>query len=444
MGGQVKYKEMLGIMEETLSRLPEHRTGQNSQYSLVDAGLSAFATFYTQAPSFLSWQQDMEKRTGRNNARSLFGIEKIPSVEQTRNLLDPVDEGLLGSAFWSLYHMQSVRGQLKGFKGVGGTKLVSLDGTQHFSSTKIHCPECRVTVRNEKAYYSHQVLMAVLCAPSQEQVICLEPEYITPQDGHEKQDCEQAAIKRWVQSHEGEFEPWSVTILTDDLHCHQPTCELFIKHRMYFILTCKPDSHTTLYEELALLAQVEGAIGQRQVRRWNGAHHELWHYRWAEALPLRRGEDALLVNWCELTVRHADTDEQLYHNSWATNHIVNEQTVADVAASGRCRWKVENEGINVLKNHGYNFTHNYGHGEEHLANVLLSLLLLAFLFHTVLFLGSQLYQAIRRALGARRKFFNDLQALTRYIHFVSWHQLLLLMAQGMDLVLTHDLEFDTG
>ena len=443
MAGRLKYKEMLEMLNETASRIPEHRTGENGQYSLNDAALSAFSVFYTQAPSFLSWQQDMQKRTGRNNAQSLFGINGIPTSEQIRNLLDPVSPKLLGAPFWAIYHTLSDRGQLKGFSGVAGTRLVSLDGTQHQSSTTVHCPDCRVTVRKEQAYYSHQVLLAVLSAPDQKKVICLEPEYITPQDGHEKQDCEQAAIKRWVQSHAKEFAPWSVTILTDDLHCHQPTCELFIQHQMNFLLTCKPDSHTTLYEELALLARVEGAIGEQQVRHWNGRHHEIRHYRWAEALPLRR-DNPLLVNWCELTVRHADTGAQLYQNAWATNHTVNEETVADVAESGRCRWKVENEGINVLKNQGYNFEHNYGHGDEHLANVLLSLLLLAFLFHTVLDLGCQLYHAIRHALGARRKFFNDVQALTRYIHFASWSQLLRYMAQGLDLVIAQEPAYDTG
>jgi hypothetical protein len=410
---------------------------------MTDAVLSAFSVFYTQAPSFLSWQQDMEKRRGQNNAHSLFGIERIPSPEQIRNLLDPVEAGLLGAPFWEIYQRLAACGQLDAYRSVGGTHLVSLDGTQHHSSTTIQCPECRVAVHNETAYYSHQVLLAVLCAPEPEQVLALEPEYITPQDGHEKQDCEQAAIKRWVQRHAGEFEPWSVTILTDDLHCHQPTCELFIQQQMYFILTCKPDSHTTLYEELALLAQVEGAIEERQVRRWNGRHYERWHYRWAKDLPLRR-QDPRRVNWCEVTVYHASSGEQLYHNSWATNHDLTAATVADVVDSGRCRWKVENEGINVLKNQGYHFEHNYGHGHEHLANLLLSLLLLAFLVHTVLDLGCQLYHAIRRSLGARRKFFQDIQALTRYIHFASWHQLLLFMAQGMDLELPHVLRLDTS
>jgi hypothetical protein len=429
----LKYKEMMGMLEKTLVGLPEHRRGANGQYELKDAGLSAFSVFYMQAPSFLSWQQDMEKRKGRNNARSVFGIEKIPSVEQIKNLLDPVDEQDLSHAFWEVYHAFETRGQLRAYEGVKGTQLVSLDGTQHHASQKVHCEHCRVTVRKERAYYEHQVLMAVLCAPEQAQVICLEPEFITPQDGHDKQDCEQAAIKRWVRRHVSEFTPWGVTILTDDLHCHQPTCELFIEHKMYFILTCKPDSHNTLYEELALLEQVEGAISCQTVRRWNGRHHETWVYRWAEQLPLRRWPDVLLVNWCELTVFNESTGEQMFHNAWATNHDVNEHEVEAIAASGRARWKVENEGINVLKNHGYQFQHNYGHGQQHLANVLLCLLLLAFLVHTVLHLSCETYQAIRQALGARRKFFNDLQALTRYLYFDSWQQLLTYMFQGLEL-----------
>ena len=117
-----------------------------------------------------------------------------------------------------------------------------------------------MTIRGERAYYSHQVLLAVVCAPEQEHVICLEPEFILPQDGKEKQDCEQQAIKRWVERHAGRFAPWSVTILTDDLHCHQPTCDLLLAHQLHFILTCKPDSHPALYEELGLLERVEGAV----------------------------------------------------------------------------------------------------------------------------------------------------------------------------------------
>ena len=202
-------------------------------------------------------------------------------------------------------------GELAGYRGIAGTQLISLDGTQHFASQKISCPNCRVVEREGRAYYSHLVMLAVLCAPQQEHVICLEPEFITPQDGYEKQDCEQRAIKRWVTRHAGRFAPWDVTILTDDLHCHQPTCELLLAHQMHFILTCKPESYAAMYEELALLARVDGAISTFSERKWNGRYHEEWRYRWAEHLPLRGGSDALWVNWCELTRINEATGERL-------------------------------------------------------------------------------------------------------------------------------------
>jgi hypothetical protein len=264
-------------------------------------------------------------------------------------------------------------------------------------------------------------------------VICLDPEFITPQDGHKKQDCEQQAVKRWVERNAGRFEPWSVTVLADDLHCHQPTCELLLKHKMRFILTCKPESHETLYEELALLERVEGAVTTKTVRKWNGRCHEQWIYRWAMHLPFRRGPKALKVNWCELVVSNEATGKQLYHNAWATDHALNEQMVIEVAADGRSRWKVENEGFNILKNRGYNFEHNYGHGQQHLSTVLLTLLLLAFLFHTALDLACLMYHAVRQELGTRLTFFNDLRALTRYLYFDGWPQLLTFMYQRLDL-----------
>ena len=92
--------------------------------------------------------------------------------------------------------------------------------------------------------------------------------------------------------------------------------------------------------------------------------------------------------------------------------------------SGRTRWKIENENNNVLKNQGYNLEHNFGHGQENLAEILLSLNLLAFLFHNVLDLVNDLYQKVREILRTRKTFFNDIRALLRYVWFESWSDLL--------------------
>jgi hypothetical protein len=280
------------------------------------------------------------------------------------------------------------------------------------------------------------VLAAVLVAPGQKQVIALDPEFITPQDGHDKQDCEQQAIKRWVKRNAHRFARWQLTILADDLHSHQPLCELLLEHKLHFIMTCREESHRALYREVELLGRVEDGIDSLTVRHWNGRYHELRTYRWVEKVPVRAGAKALAVNWCEITILREDTGKQLYHNAWITSHALNKQTVVQVAAAGRAHWKVENENFNVLKNHGYQFEHNYGHGQQHLSAVLLTLLLLAFLFHTVLDLSCAQYQAIRQKLGARRTFFNDLRTLTRYFYFPSWNEMLTFMCQQLELTLS--------
>lgn len=96
-------------------------------------------------------------------------------------------------------------------------------------------------------------------------------------------------------------------------------------------------------------------------------------------------------------------------------------------------WKVENEHNNVLKTKSYHIEHNFGHGNQYLAALLLSLNLLAFLFHTVADLVNEHYRAVRQALGRRQTFFQDLEALLRYVSFDSWEDVLLFMFHGLEL-----------
>jgi hypothetical protein len=156
-------------------------------------------------------------------------------------------------------------------------------------------------------------------------------------------------------------------------------------------------------------------------------------YRFVNRVPLRDGNDALEVNWCELTTRNA-SGEVLYKNAFATDHEITQDNVAEIVLAGRARWKVENENNNTLKTKGYHLTHNFGHGDENLSAVMVTLNLLAFLTHTVLGLMDANYQLVRQKLVTRKNFFNDLRALTRYLCFDSWTALLLFMMRGLEIV----------
>ena len=387
-----------------------------------------------QSPSFLAHQRDMQQRKGKDNAGTLFTVEKIPSDNQIRNLLDPVTPDHFHADFAWVHQELAQTGRLAAFQDYQSTYLIALDGVVFHSSEKVHCANC--THRQDSTgtmHYYHSAIIPVMVKPESAHVLSLPPEFIVPQDGHEKQDCERAAVKRWLKLHHGHYQPHTVTFLGDDLYANHPLCQLIEQtYEQFFVFVCKPDSHTTLYEWLSSLAGVDG-LETRKERHWNGKHGEIWSYRFVNQVPLRAGDDALMVNWLELTITHEETGKQLYHNSWVTNHPVTVKNVAHLAKVGRTRWKVENENINVLKTKGYNLNHNFGHGQSHLANVFFSLNLLAFLTHTAQHLLNEVYRLLRDTLAVRRTFFNDLKALTRYIVFDSWEHLFEFMIEGLEL-----------
>ncbi len=432
MSANLSQTQLNRILAATYQDLPEHRRGQNCVYRLADAAWAAFLVFFSQARSFLERRRDAGRPNGRANAASLFGAGPTPTDPQIRNLLDP----LLPSDFYRPFHtiLQRLKagGYLQAYRTFANNLLIGLDGVRYFSSHTLHCPECSVTQHDDQVTYSHAAILPVLVAPGNPQVISLELEFITPQDGAAKQDCEQNAIKRWIERNAHCFQPFPVTILTDDLHCHQPTCALLRQQGLNFIMTCKPDSHTTLYQEVELLEKI-GAVTHLTFRHWNGQHYEYWQCRYVNHVPLRTGPDALTVNFCEVTIRHAPTAAPVYHNGFTTNHVITDDTLKPIIQAGRARWKTENENHNTLKNHGYHLEHNYGHGQHHLASVLIVLNVLAFLCHTVMDLTSEKYRRLRAELGARMTFFDDIRTLMRYLPFMSWDDLLDFMLMGLGL-----------
>ena len=412
------------------------KPNNNMRYTITDAIMCAYSVFFMQSNSFLAHQRILQQKMGRNNAASLFEIERIPSDPQIRNLLDPLDVKHFHANFWAIYDNFKSFGHLEGFRSKLGTFLVAADGLTYFSSENISCPEClKRQDRNGTEHFYHSAITPVIVKPGYEQVLPLPPEFIVPQDGNEKQDCERTAAKRWLAQHHQRFEQYTITYLGDDLYANQPLCQLIEQtYKQFFIFTCKPDSHPCLYEAVAVLEK-NAAVEKLSQRRWNGKHGEIWSYCFVNEVPLRAGDDAMNVNWCELVITHEISGAILYQNAFATNHTLTHRNITIVVEAGRSRWKIENENNNVLKTKGYHLEHNFGHGQQHLSNVLVTLNLLAFLTHTIQEITNGVYQALRKKLGARKTFFQDLRALTRYLVFDSWDDLFLFMADRLEISL---------
>lgn len=432
MGGEDSFGKLIGYLNEAVEGFVEIRTGNNKHYPLRDVVLAAFSVFFTQSPSFLSFQTMMEKNKGNNNARTIFGLEAIPSDNQIRNLLDPTPAEILFPVYMKTLADIEARGGLEAYRVLNDTILVALDGTGYFYSEKISCPRCCVSHHKDgRVSYAHSAITPVIVRPGSARVISLPPEFIRQQDGSAKEDCENQAAKRWLARWGDRIKDTGVTLLGDDLYSRQPVIEAVTAQELHYLFVCKPQSHPWLCEYIEN-ADAKIDLHEFSIKKWTGKENLTFSYRWRNGVPVRDTKDALLVNWVELVITN-ENGQATFKNSYITDHGLTQENVPDVVEAGRTRWKIENEHTNTLKTKGYHLEHNYGHGKQNLSEILFCLILIAFSFHTVLELYDHRYRLIRQTLPTRRTFFDHIRALTTYLCFLNWTDLLLFMLKGLEL-----------
>jgi hypothetical protein len=244
------------------------------------------------------------------------------------------------------------------------------------------------------------MMAATVVKPGSGVVLPLMPEFIRNEDGSEKQDCERNAAKRYLKSQGGKLKRLKPTFLGDDLYACHLICKEIVDQGMSFIFTCKDDSHPWIKE------QFEYSQPERWVRReWNGRNHLEYRYTWVNGLENRADGERMLVNYLYFEIGNEEKGEITYKNSWITDKMIDRDNVKQFAECGRARWKIENEHNNVLKNHGYNLKHNFGHGKNHASEIFCLLNLMSFLFHSIQDLADEDYRQARASFGRRDAFF---------------------------------------
>ena len=414
-------ERLIGDLRQVCAGLPDRRQGPPAAdaYSMADVGLSAFSLFFMGCPSFLAHQRALAEGNGRSNCQTLFGMSAIPSDNYIRLMLDGASPAAFDGLFFNALEALAAGDAMAPFQRLGGHVLIALDGTEHHCSRKIHCRQCSTRRRADGGTeFFHAFLGASMVAPGHAQVLPLPPELIAPQDGAEKQDCERNAAKRWLARNGRNLAHHQPIYLGDDLFACQPIAAAIQDSGGNFILTCKPASHQTIAEYLdgAELEEHRLTVSQPGKR----ATHV---YRWLTGVPLRASQDALSVNWFAVEILDAK-GKRTYYNSFITDLPISAQNVAELAACGRARWKIENETFNVLKTNGYHLEHNFGHGKKTLASIFVVLNLLAFAFHTAAQLCVLAWRNAMAARGARYRFFEHLRTVTTYIVFDDWTHLL--------------------
>jgi hypothetical protein len=415
LGFSAMRKALSGLFEQ----IQDTRQTGKVDYCLHDCLMSALAMMFFQDPSVLSFQRRMQDHLQNNNLKSMFAVEKIPSDSALRQSLDDVSTQAIHPAFDLLFQRLQRGKQLAAYKLDSGHYLIGLDGSQYFSSKKIHCPSC-LTRKGAKGSlrYSHQILQAVILNPDMRQVLPLAPEPIANTDGNTKQDCEINAGKRIVGNIRQVHPKLKIIITADGLYSNQPFIDILKDARMSFILVAKPTDHKVLFQWVDELVGL-GQGGQLQLADDKGRRHV---YRWVNQVPLNGSRHADPVNFFEYWLHVGP--KVTYHNSWVTDQKVSKDNVVELVRAGRARWKIENETFNTLKNQGYHVEHNFGHGQRHLSNNFFILNLLAFTIHQILELCDLGYQYCRSKFSSRKEYWNNLRTAIRLMLFRDFDHLL--------------------
>lgn len=427
---QLKIKKHLNFnalrksLSECFSGISETRQQSKCVFSQHDVLMSAFACMYFQDPSLLHFQKRLEQKYQRNNLETIFNVRNIPSDSQLRDVLDNVPSEALSGIFKDFFERLRRHKHLEEYAILPNVLMCTIDGTQYHSSKTIHC-DCCLTKEHKtgEVTYSHGVLQGAIMHPDKKQVLPVMPEAIKNTDGIKKQDCESKAAKRFIEHLRNAHPRQKFMMCGDGLMSHQPMIEVTLDNGMHYLFVAKPGDHKYLVEWL----DTYESLPTTEFIDDKGRTHI---YTWQNKVPLHGGENAIEVNYFKYQLKNK-AGKITFTNSWVTDIEITKANVIDMTRAGRCRWKIENECFNTLKNQGYHLEHNYGHGNKNLSYNMYLLTLLAFYFHQIFELTDGVYQACRVSFGSKSHLWENFRSTIRILVVDDWAHL-------MDLLLNPD------
>ena len=368
--------ELINKLRLRFSDISDKRA--SAEHSLTDILTSGLAMFHLKDPSLLSFMHLFPIRA--ENMKSVYGIEKVPSDTLLRTVLDNLAPSSLTKCFKTLLDELRQRGILAQYEvlpSLGKPYIaISCDGTGYFCSDTIDCPNClKRTFKNGQVQHYHQFLGASLGHPHHKCVFPVSGEGIVKGDGQTKNDCEHNALLRFCPTIKAFFPDKHPILLLDALHIDGNTIKRILGWQMSFISVVK-DSYVNV-QALALERN-----NQLDMKTWYKDTPKnkpiLCRAHWASGLVLNGANQDLLVQYVRYEEIDTPTNKRVYYNEWITDLPIADKSIQEFVELAPCRWKIENETFNTLKNQDYNFEHNYGHGKQFLSIIFVSLMLLAF------------------------------------------------------------------
>ena len=409
---------LLSRVRYQYKKIPDTAQKPN-KHDLLDCLMSGIALFGLKYPSLLQFNQEAQSLA--HNLKQLYGVNRVPSDMSFRERLDPIEATQLQRGITRIV-AQLQRGKvLECYRYLDDYCLIAIDGTGYFSSHEVHCDNCCVKNHRDgtKTYY-HQMLSAVIVHPNYRPVFPLMLEPIQKKDGVKKNDCEHSALKRMLVNLRTAHPYLKLMVTLDGLYADGVIIRLLKKLDIRYIISANEKDLKYLYE-FYHAAKKETRSLTREKREQT--------LSWVNALPLNATHPDELVNMLMVDETIHQKKKSLYQKfAWITDIVIKAPMVENLMKGGRARWKIENETFNTLKNQGYHFDHNFGHGNQNLSVVMAYLMFTAFIIDQVQEFSCKHFKAALKKIGRLKYLWERMR--NSFIHFKIdyWEELYTLLA----------------
>jgi hypothetical protein len=360
---------------------------KKADYSLAEILTAGVAMFVLKTGSRNAFNNKREEARFEKNYRRLFKL-RLPHLDTVHQVMARLQEDQLEQLKQAMLQALLNKKTLHRFRLLGRYFIIAVDASGVMSFSKSHCEQClHQTSKKGKTTYFHNVLEAKLIAPNG-LALSLATEWIeNPEGEYEKQDCEMKAFVRLGEKLKALFPRLPICITADGLYPNQTFFDACQRYDWRFIVTFKDGNLPTVWQEVNALSprcteqhHHERLIqGQQRIER---------RYHWLTDIDYHGHR----LHWieCQETI-DKEASKRFVH---LTDLRPTRANVATLSASGRLRWKIENEGFNCQKNHGYALQHQYARHSYRAAQNYYQCLQIAHLINQLVILSQHFQQRL--------------------------------------------------
>ena len=339
---------------ERIKIIPDFR--KKSHYDIVEVIFAGITLFLFKEGSRNAMNNDREALRFKKNYKRAFKL-RLPHMDTVEEVLRILPESYLEELKKQMIQLLFEKKFFNTSRRLFNEYIiVAVDGCHVMNVNEGHCEHCLYKeFKSGKIVYFHQVLEAKIVTPDGF-AISIATEWIeNPVGEYDKQDCEQKAFLRLAEKIKREYPRLKICIAADGLYPNITFFKTCLKNDWEWIVTFKDGNLKSVWEEVESLLDMYKKNNTNEIRVTTSYEHGkpvVQAYQWVNSIDYK----GITLNWLECIEEKKEKKTHFVH---LTSFEVTYHNVQELSLSGRLRWKIENEGFNIQKNHGYGLGHKY-------------------------------------------------------------------------------------